>query len=162
MLAIGLEQQDAAALFPFAVTMRRAEHISSYFDAPVWNAPLEGVGPADVHNRAPRQLALVSAGARIEGDGVLARAEEGNVVFCQIAPWEFEGSQANLRRTYRRVSFLVSRLLGNMGVGGATPLLERFHEPVNTNAAPGEKRWLSGFYVDTPEEWDDPYRFFRW
>jgi hypothetical protein len=25
-----------------------------------------------------------------------------------------------------------------------------------------EKRWLEGLYLDTPEEWDDPYRFFRW
>jgi hypothetical protein len=25
-----------------------------------------------------------------------------------------------------------------------------------------QKRWLAGFYVDQPEEWDDPYRFFRW
>jgi hypothetical protein len=23
-------------------------------------------------------------------------------------------------------------------------------------------RWLEGLYLDTPEEWDDPYRFFRW
>jgi len=25
-----------------------------------------------------------------------------------------------------------------------------------------EKRWLEGLYLDVPEEWDDPYRFFRW
>ena len=25
-----------------------------------------------------------------------------------------------------------------------------------------ESRWLDGFYLDTPEEWDDPYRHFRW
>ena len=29
-------------------------------------------------------------------------------------------------------------------------------------AAKGEKRWLKGFYLDVPEEWDDSYRFFRW
>ena len=23
-------------------------------------------------------------------------------------------------------------------------------------------RWLAGLYVDEPQEWDDPYRFFRW
>ncbi len=27
---------------------------------------------------------------------------------------------------------------------------------------PTEGRWLEGFYLDVPEEWDDPYRFFRW
>jgi hypothetical protein len=28
--------------------------------------------------------------------------------------------------------------------------------------APSQGRWTSGLYVDQPEEWDDPYRFFRW
>jgi len=27
---------------------------------------------------------------------------------------------------------------------------------------PTEGRWLEGLYLDVPEEWDDPYRFFRW
>ena len=27
---------------------------------------------------------------------------------------------------------------------------------------PTQGRWSSGLYVDTPAEWDDPYRFFRW
>ena len=38
---------------------------------------------------------------------------------------------------------------------GDTPLLDRFHQPVNT--AKPEKPCL-----DQPEEWDDPYRHFRW
>jgi hypothetical protein len=25
-----------------------------------------------------------------------------------------------------------------------------------------EGRWLDGLYLDRPEAWDDPYRFFRW
>jgi hypothetical protein len=28
--------------------------------------------------------------------------------------------------------------------------------------AKSEKRWLTGLYLEQPEEWDDPYRFFRW
>jgi hypothetical protein len=48
--------------------------------------------------------------------------------------------------------------LGNLGVGGATPVLSRFSQPV----APGDKRWLEGMYLDQPEEWDDPYRYFGW
>jgi hypothetical protein len=66
----------------------------------------------------------------------------------------------NLRRTHRRAAFLVTRLMANLGVAAPTPLLERFSSPVQ--AANIEKRWLSGFYSDQPEEWDDPYRFFRW
>jgi hypothetical protein len=55
---------------------------------------------------------------------------------------------------------LVNRLLGNMGVSDSTPVLKRFSMPVD--AAAKETRWLEGLYLDKPEEWDDPYRHFRW
>jgi len=161
MLAIGLGQEEAAALLPSKVRLKNAEHIAAYFEPPGWGSPLVGVGPADVHNRDPRELPLVSSGAKIIGNGVLAEAEGANVVFCQMAPWQFEDAQqSNLKRTHRRASFLVARLLANLGVASSTPLLERFHRPLD--AAQPEKRWLDGLYLDQPEEWDDPYRFFRW
>ncbi len=161
LLALGLDEQDANGFLPFEVRMRKQEHIASFFEPFGANSLLAGVGPADVHNRDPRELPLVSRGATVIGDGVLARAQNANVVFCQLAPWQFDGSkQSNLKRTYRRASFLVSRLLANMGVAGSTPLLDRFHHPVD--AAKSERRWLDGLYLDQPEEWDDPYRFFRW
>jgi hypothetical protein len=75
--------------------------------------------------------------------------------------WRFTfHEQQNLRRTYRRVSFTLARMLANMGVAAPTPLLARFSSPVL--AANPEKRWLNAFYLDEPEEWDYPYRFFRW
>jgi len=48
-----------------------------------------------------------------------------------------------------------------MGVAGSTPILGHFHNPADISKA-DEKRWLDGLYLDVPEEWDDPYRFFRW
>jgi len=27
---------------------------------------------------------------------------------------------------------------------------------------PTQGRWREGLYLDVPQEWDDPYRFFRW
>jgi hypothetical protein len=154
-----LEPDDVAALLPLKVTMRKAEHIASFFEPLGLNSLLAGIGPADVHNRDPRELSLVASGAEIFGDGVLAKA--GNAVFVQMAPWQFEGGQqSNLKRTFRHASVLLNRLLANMGVAGSTPLLERFDRPVDVTKA--EKRWLDGLYLDQPEEWDDPYRFFRW
>jgi hypothetical protein len=47
-----------------------------------------------------------------------------------------------------------------LGVAGSTPLLARFRTPVEADKA--ERRRLDGLYLDVPEEWDDPYRFFRW
>jgi hypothetical protein len=64
----------------------------------------------------------------------------------------------NLKRTFRRVSYLVSRLAANLGAAGETQVLGRFASP----AKAGERRWLDGLYLDVPEEWDDLYRFFRW
>lgn len=122
---------------------------------------LAGIGPADVHNRDPREISLLSGGATLIGNGVLATGEaaRARVVFSQLAPWQFDAvKQQNLKRTFRRVSFLTNRLLANLRVAGTTPLIERFQKP----AASAEKRWLESFYLDTPEEWDDPYRFFRW
>ncbi len=29
-------------------------------------------------------------------------------------------------------------------------------------APPSEGRWTTGLYLDKPQEWDDPYRLFRW
>jgi len=50
------------------------------------------------------------------------------------------------------------RLLANMGAAGKTPLLAHFSRTVGED----ETRWLDGLYLDVPEVWDDPYRFFRW
>jgi beta-galactosidase len=160
LLAIGLNQEGVDALLPFHVSMNQAEYINAYFDPPGANSLLAGVGPADVHNRDPRNIPLVSGGAAITGDGVLAVAQQDNVVFCQLVPWRFEyQNNFGLKRTFRRTSFLVTRLLGNLGVSSETPLLARISTPVEDNES---GRWLQGFYLDKPEEWDYPYRFFRW
>ena len=76
---------------PFEVGTRKAEHIAAYFDPFEAGSLLAGVGPADVHNRDPRDLPLLTAGASIEGDGVLARSDGLNVVFCQLVPWQIPG-----------------------------------------------------------------------
>ena len=113
-----------------------------------------------MYNRDPRELPLVAGGPRTIGDGILATAGSGNVVLCQLVPWQFDKRQYHLKKTFRRASFLLSRLLANMGVAPSPPILARFQSPVDS--AKHEQRWLTGLYLDTPEEWDDPYRFFRW
>jgi beta-galactosidase len=161
VLALGLDEAEAQSFLPIRVGMKQGEHIAAYFEPPGAQSPFVGIGPADVHNRDPRELPLVTAGATIVGNGVLAKADDVNVVFCQLVPWLFDPKrQMNLKRTFRRASGLVSRLAANLGVTGATPLLARFRQPVEPGR--GEQRWLEGLYLDTPEEWDDPYRFFRW
>jgi hypothetical protein len=160
VLAIGCGQEDCNAFLPFPVTMVNREHIAAFFEPFGVASPFAGISPAEVHNRDPRTLPLVSAGATVVGDGVLAHVDGANVVFSQLMPWDFDysGGKMNVKRTFRRVACLTARLLANMGVQGATPLLARFASP----AGAADKRWLEGLYLDVPEEWDDPYRFFRW
>jgi len=160
VVAIGLDQAEAKSFLPMDVRMTRGEHIAAMFEPSIAISRMAGISPADVHSREPRQIPLVTGGARTLGDGVLASGEDLAVSFTQIAPWQYKVTQQNTKRTFRRTSFLISRLVGNMGVSATTPLLERFHSPVDL--AKGEQRWLTGFYLDRPEEWDDPYRFFRW
>jgi len=158
VLVLGAEQEDVNSFLPAPITMQSAEHIATSFAPLTPDSPLAGVAPADVHNRDPRKLPLLAGGATILGDGVLAI--QGNVVFCQIIPWHFDASpeKFNQRRTFERTSFAVRRLLGNFGVAGRTPLLERFGQP----ASGSTNRYIDGLYLNPPTEWDDPYRFFRW
>ncbi len=161
LLALGLNEVEAGALLPFKVAMKRGEHIASHFEPGGIGSLTAGVGPADVHNRDPRDISLVAGGAVAIGNGVLAHAKDLPIVFCQLAPYEWSEAsheQHNVRRTFRRTSFLLTRILANLGAAGETPLLDRFKTPAGT----AEKRWLEGFYLDEPQEWDDPYRFFRW
>ena len=161
LLGIGLGQAEANTFLPSAVTIANAEHIASFFAPAPAGSALAGIGPADVHNRDPREFPLVTSGAQIVGDGVLATMPEAGVVLCQLEPWAFDYQvQYDRKRTFRRSAVLLARLLGNLGVGADTPLLARIHAPL---AAAGEpKRYLSGLYLDVPEEMDDPYRFFGW
>jgi hypothetical protein len=161
VLAVGLDEQEANAFLPMKVAMKNREHIASYFEPFGIDSLLVGVSPADVHNAEPRELPLVAGDSAI-GNGVLGKISGANVVFCQLAPHTLKSPepQHNLKRTRRRASFQLTRLLSNLGVSSSTPILDRFATPVGGDA--DQQRWLDGLYLDVPEEWDDPYRFFRW
>ncbi len=170
IVGLGLDQSDLDAALPEArVQVRATEHIAAFFPPSPMISPFRGIGPGDLHNRDPREFPLIVSNAMTIAQGVLATTADGKTagatVLCQFVPWEFaepiaKPRQPNLRRTRRHASFVVTRLLANQGIASRTPILERFKTPVESGKA--ENRWLEGMYLDTPEEWDDPYRFFRW
>ena len=158
VLALGLDEREANSFLPEKTGFERKEHIAACFEPSGTGSLLVGVAPADVHCPAPRTLPLVSGTAAV-GNGVLGKTKDANVVFCQLTPWSFadHGPQRNLKRTYRRTSFLLSRLLANMGVASATPLLERFSRPVGGSAGKSLAR-NGDFRTDAngdgvPDEW---------
>jgi hypothetical protein len=156
ILALGLNAAELGRFGPLQIS--EMEHISSHFEPPANGGPFAGVSPAEIQNRSPRILPLITGGAQVTGDGVLAATSA--VVFSQLAPWQFTYTtdEMNKKRTFRKVAVLTARLLGNMTISPPTPLLAYVAVPLHDN----EKRWLNGLYLDVPEEWDDPYRFFRW
>jgi hypothetical protein len=160
-LTIGIDQTEMDIIFP-GVEMKKEEHIAAYFRPFPTGSMFSGIGPSDVHNRSPKAISLVASGAIKAGNGVLAQTDEANAVFCQLVPWnlDFSNKQHNIKQTFRRSSFLLNRLLGNMGIESSADFLSRVNNPVAKGKE--EKRWLNGLYQDVPEEWDDPYRFFRW
>jgi hypothetical protein len=161
LLAVGLDEAEAGAFLSAKVTMKKAEHIATFFTPQAAGTFFAGIASADVHDRETPTLPLITGGAQAMGDGVLAKASGANVVFFQIVPWQLDyAKQYNLKRTFRRSSFVLARLLAAMGAAGPTPIVERFKSPVDVKKP--ERRWLDGLYLDQPEEMDDPYRFFRW
>jgi beta-galactosidase/beta-glucuronidase len=161
MLAVGLDQPAISTLFP-EIRMKKAEHIATFFTPFGELSPFAGIAPADVYNRAPKEIPLVESGAFIVGNGILGKEEASGVTLCQIVPWQqdYSREQHNIKQTFRRSAFLLNRLLGNLGIASSTDFLSRFHRAPEEGKE--EKRWLNGLYLDVPEEWDDPYRFFRW
>jgi len=164
ILAIGLDDKEANAFLPFEVKIKKSEHISAFFKPAGMKTLLAGIGAAEVCIRDPRDLPLISEGARTIGNGVLAVAKDSTLVFCQLAPWHFDyRNMYHVKITFRRTAFLVARILGNMGVKGTTPLIFRFSRPLIENWYNNPTgRWSHGFYMENPVEMDDPYRFFRW
>jgi hypothetical protein len=60
----------------------------------------------------------------------------------------YSGAKMNVKRTYRRVSCLLARLLGNMHTAGETKTPQHISAPMVET----DKRWLHSVYLDTPEE----------
>ncbi|MCZ7648805.1 MAG: hypothetical protein M5U26_26695 [Planctomycetota bacterium] len=158
VVAVALDQDELRAVLSAPVETKSAEHIAAFFEAPGAASPFAGCSPADVHSREPRQIPLVTGGAEALGDGVLAAAAAGRAALVQLAPWSYKQDQFNTKRTFRRASCLLTRVLGNLGAQGTTPLSVHFSNPAKSS----ETRWLGSYYLDTPEAWDHPYRFFRW
>ena len=87
LLALELDAEEANTFLPVPIRTTKQEHSAAYFKPLGVGSLFAGVGPADVHNRDPRELPLVSHGANVVAGGVLAQAEDAHVVFCQLAPY---------------------------------------------------------------------------
>ncbi len=158
ILALGMNAEELKFLTAGEVLANNGEHIASYFESGNAGTWLEGIASADVHNRTASTIPLITGGAELIGDGVLAH-KQGAFTMCQLTPWKFDPKLLGERRTFRKSTYLLSRLASNLGITSRSPIGENFGRPTDAGK---DRRWLNGLYLDIPEEWDDPYRFFPW
>lgn len=159
VLALGNDRIENFLTIADGLTTEQSEHISTFLPLAKSNSWLAGIGSADLYSRDPQVIQRITGGAETKGDGLLGSTPNGRVRYLQSSPWKFDPARSpNQKKVYRRLSFVLTRLLCNLGVACSSPLLDDMAKPVNGD----EKRWLHGLYLDVPEEWDDPYRFFPW
>lgn len=89
VVALGLDGDEARRFLPIAVQTTPTEHIAAYFAPPSWTSQLAGISPADIHNRDPRILPLLTDGVDTALGGVLGESAQGCVIFCQMVPYQF-------------------------------------------------------------------------
>ena len=147
LLAVGLDQDEANSFLPFKIATKQVDYIGNGLPAAGMDSPLVGIAPADVYTREVRKFTLVSGGAAVVGDGVLAQAGNSHVVFDALVPWQFDyQSVYSLKPTFRHTSFTLTRLLANMGVRSDTSLIANLQKPLPARAmledVPGAV-WLS-------------------
>ena len=113
-MGVGLSEEDAGTILPASPSFKKGEHISAFFEAPPAGSWLKGIGPADIHCRDPREIPLLTGGAKAVGDGVLGILQpDKQVIFFQLVPWQFhELSHPNVKKTFRRSSFRAIRSAG--------------------------------------------------
>lgn len=88
ILLLGMEGDEANSFLPVMVRTESREYINSFFTQPSFSSVFAGIAPADVHNRDPRNIPVLSDGVEKLSD-VLGETKQGRIVFCQLLPFDF-------------------------------------------------------------------------
>jgi beta-galactosidase len=132
LVAVGLGEEEANAFLPCKIATKKAKYTCGSYSVPSLKGPFAGIAPADLYNRDPRELPLVTTSSATSlGDGVLFKAESANVIYCQLVPWQFDyENKYNVKTTFQRTSFALNRILANLQARAETPLLTNLGNPL--------------------------------
>ena len=111
--AVGLSGKELDALFPSVFMTKSGSW--TYDGVRPTGEMFDGLTAADFHWRGKAEGDLFAT-----GDGVASAVREvscgkGRIVALQATPWQFDEEERSLRTTVRRQSFLLSRVLHNLG-----------------------------------------------
>ncbi len=157
VLGLGLSPADLQRAFAERIETTEQPTISGPLSCPT-PPEFNGISSADLHWRTAPTIAALSTNASPHPALAVLRRGKGRIVLCQAAPWMFDCQKhPYLRTTHRRTTFLVSRLLANLGARADCPIIDRFAKRPDT-----DRPWLGALYLQDPVAEDDPYRYYRW
>lgn len=123
ILVIAPDLQSLSAVLKPEELPAAGRWYSDYANGLAEKPEFQGISNADLHWRKPIPLSFSAEG---EGGRALRtfRIGKGKLTVCLVAPWMFEADQGQYRTSVRRSTFLLSRLLYNLGASGnARPLM---------------------------------------
>lgn len=122
LLALNLTADQVSSFAPGKFKLENGKHGFDHANGLRDIPDFEGISNADLHFRTAPEF------ASFEKDGPggrLLRAApygKGRIVFCQLAPWNFNASQNNERTAIRRSQYRTARLLYNLGAAGSVEM----------------------------------------
>ena len=122
VLCLALDQNSADNILPGLVKIEKMKVPSSMAERNN-EAVFRGLSNADFHRRTLMDF----NGIKDSDDPSIkvVKLGRGTVVFCQVAPWQLDyAKKPYLRSSYRRSTFMVSRILANMGASFDSSLLK--------------------------------------
>lgn len=123
-------QEDLTGWLPFQVICREAARLDASINEAA-RAP--GIGPSELHWRGRKSVLEVGAGGAEPTVVHRVPVGRGAVVFCQIAPddWDYADEyRVYLKRTHNRTAVLLTRLLAAAGATFRTTLTSAWATPV--------------------------------
>ena len=178
VLCLGLSDEDLQRLLPNRVDVEERPVYSTMIARLAGTPLFAGVSNGELHWRTKLDIAALTDTSPTSNQALKTiQIGKGRIVLCQAAPWMFDyEAKPYVRTTFRRNTFLVSRLLANLGARFDTSVAQRFaaktapprDDSGDSSVGNGTPRvnqpgpWLDSYYIQNPESVDDPYRYYRW
>ncbi len=140
-LCLGMSAEEISKWSPIPLDVN---FTNAYFTR-IENIPHELNGLSNADWAWHSQMSFYAFPVIPEGNQAIRviRHGKGYIIFWQVPPWQIdEVTKPYLRTSKRRANAMAARLISNLGITS--------------------QRFPQSLYLDTPENVDDPYRFFKW
>ncbi|MDR0931514.1 MAG: hypothetical protein LBM70_00625 [Victivallales bacterium] len=119
ILALGLNRDELSKVMPGEFTFESGEFDSDFVPNLRETSLFAGISNADLHWRGKMKFDGFTNNPHGR-DLAIRHSGKGCLIAVQLPPWKFDPAEFYYRTTRRRSTFLVSRLLANLGASAQT------------------------------------------